>query len=259
MKCYLLVCIIMLASLINVKAQTIQFCNSYTPEGKALDHSNKWSIKLSGGYVTVLFNNAGKNIPTPTLLFEIERQNPSGSILKLESKTVKVDKSKKFALLEYKFITPGEYNFKVLDKNKLLASGKVNIRLSSSSITGTGPIDTYYYSSSKLSSGVNFIDSTGHFQKKTSSFAVDKNAGGYVTFKLNGNKALNTDKIVVEIYKLQEVGSDHYETKAFNISNINWHWTSFNLTFYEAGSYQIKAYNGAGVWISECFITVTNK
>lgn len=241
------------------EAQTLKFCSSFTPEGIAADAANAWTIKPAGGYINVVYHNEGKNINSPLLTFQVKKENHAGVITEVETVPVVPDKSKKFAFVDYKFVTPGEYIFEVRDKDKVLASEKVSIRMHSGSVTGTAPIDTYYYSASALSSGINFDPGTGKFEKKISSFVVDKTTGGFVTFKMNANKPINSDKLIVEVYKLQDTNSEYVETKEFSISNINWYWASFNLTFHDAGQYQVKTYNGSGVWMNDCFITVTNK
>jgi hypothetical protein len=76
--------------------------------------------------------------------------------------------------------------------------------------------------------------------KNASSFFIINPEGGYITVLINNGKPINTDKLILQVWKLSKSGNydEFIETRKIDI-NANMESPFFKYIFYEAGKYKI--------------------
>ncbi|HEY8399945.1 MAG TPA: hypothetical protein VIK89_01715 [Cytophagaceae bacterium] len=263
MKKLLLSFILLIALSVVTNAQRIYFCANYTEAGEPISPGSLWNIEPSGGFVYVLFQSGGPVINS-NLNFHISKLSGNDYVA-FDVKSVTPTAGSNWALLDYKFMSEGDYRFIVKDvDNNELAKEYVSIKLKSSTTSSTTTTDntnsssTMYYTYSSVKAGTAVDNITGYITNEGSNFKLNKD-GSTLCFKVsNAPKTLGTTKLIVDVYKMSSAGKyEFFETLNYNIADLD--WTYFKYTIANPGSYKLKVYNGQSVWINDCLITVTKK
>jgi hypothetical protein len=91
-----------------------------------------------------------------------------------------------------------------------------------------------------------------------STFFIIGSNGGYVTIMINNGKPIQTDKLIVNVWKAS--GNDNYEefieTQKIAI-NPNMYSPFFKYIFYDAGRYKIVINNKSEEWINTEYLTIS--
>jgi hypothetical protein len=252
--------ILILTSLLNVGAfsQRIYFCANYTSSGDPISAGTVWTITASGGYVYFLFQkNASSDMPK-TVNFYINKLSGTDYV-SFDVKAVTPESNQSFAILDYKFLTAGSYQVVAKDENlRELTKEYVTINNkeeTTTTTTTTSSQEPDYYSSSSITSGTS-IDDYGIVSGTSETYTIPAQ-GAYVIFKVdNLGKALNTEQLIVDVYKKNEAGTyEFHETKNYDIKSTL-DWVYFKYTFYAAGDYKLSVYNKDWKYIYTAYATI---
>ncbi|GJQ63554.1 MAG: hypothetical protein SCALA702_26070 [Melioribacteraceae bacterium] len=249
----IIILLLLLASVAT--AQNVYFCKSYTERGVPIEASINMKIKPGGSEIYILLDNDGEPIHDNMIYLFIDK-NINGEFEPFDSKPIDIREGRTWAVFEYRFNEEGEYkaNF-VNTKNRLLASGKVNILYDK---TYFKPSETYnpsYYDYSRIVFSKAIIDDKPFDIKDA--FQLIK--GGTMIFAyLNTGKQLNTEKIFVEVY-VDENGDrefdQHIDSKKYKV-DPGWRDTFFRYTVKKAGMYKFEIYNENNVLMGSSFVSV---
>ena len=247
---------------IGVFSQRIYFCANYTASGDPISSGGTWTITADGGYVYVLFQSGNAKMPK-TVTFGLLKLS-GNDYAAFDVKTVPSEKGKSFVVLDYKFLTPGSYQFVVKDdKLKEITKEFVTITskdnststTSSTTTTTTSTGDINYYLDSKITSGTS-IDDYGAVSG-TSDYYTIPAEGAYVIYKVdNAGKALNTEQLIVDVYKKNDAGTYEFvETKNYDIKS-EFDWIYFKYSFYSAGDYKLAVYSKEWKYINTAYTII---
>lgn len=104
------------------------------------------------------------------------------------------------------------------------------------------------------------IDSEGNIGDKTESIIINKKTGSYAFCVVsNYPEVLNTDELIVDIYKKSGDEYKFVETKEYTLSSTTVKTTYFKYSFYEKGDYKFAVYNKNSKWINTSYLTVKYK
>jgi len=90
-----------------------------------------------------------------------------------------------------------------------------------------------------------------------SSYFIISPDGGYVTIEVDNKKPINTEKLIVQVWKVSRSGikDEFIETKKIDI-NSNMYAPYFKYIFYEAGKYKIVINSKDEEWINTGFVSI---
>lgn len=105
-----------------------------------------------------------------------------------------------------------------------------------------------------------FCDSykNGKAQNPSSTFKLEGN-GKYVELVLTNEKGLDTDKLMVDVWKKKEEDSnfnDHFDSKEVKIDKKQT-TAVFHYSFRKPGEYKISVFTKDFVWITSGYVTIT--
>lgn len=90
-------------------------------------------------------------------------------------------------------------------------------------------------------------------------FSIGSEGGFIFVVADNNPSALNTDQIIVDIWRKKGSQYDDFvETKRYNITSTL-DYTYFKYSFFEKGDYKISVYTKDQVWINTGYVTVKKK
>ena len=141
-----------------------------------------------------------------------------------------------------------------------MAREYVTIKLKSgTSADNTNTTTTLYYTNSTVTPGTDINLTSGLVYNSNGPFYLDNNYSSTIYFKVsNSGKNLNTNKLIVDIYKMNSSGVyDFYATKYFDI--VDKDWVYFSYGFSSTGSYKVNVYNGISTWINTGYLTINDK
>jgi hypothetical protein len=249
----------------------IIFCEE-VESNEPVNESTSFIIPSSGGSLTVQVNNGSKPLKTTQMIVDIYKIPAGGNDYTefVETKNYDIKETWNKPYFEYTFSGVGEYKFYVYNADEVfINSGTVTMKLKGSTTTttntrsnprsgGDAPVDTYYYSNSK----VIFCEDVVNNEPSNASteFTIPK-AGAYLTVQVDNGKALKTTQLVVDIYKKPKGSSDYtefVETKRYDIEE-HWNRPYFTYTFYSGGEYKLSVYNADEVWINAGYVTIKQK
>ncbi len=260
MKKILTLLSLMIVLHIGTFSQRVYFCSNYTESGDPVSVSTVWNITADGGYVYFLFQKGSSKMPK-TINFYINKLSGSDYV-SFDVKSVTPESGKSFAILDYKFLTAGSYQvvakdekLKELTKEFVTINNKEITSTTTTTTTTTSTDNVDYYSGSSITIGT-AIDDYG-VVTGTSEFYTIPAEGAYLIFKVdNSGKALNTEKLVVDIYKKSEQGTyEFYETKNYDIKS-EFDWIYFQYTFTSPGDYKLSVYNKDWKYINTAYATL---
>jgi hypothetical protein len=256
MRKYLLIVVVSFFCNIGI-SQRIHFCKNYTETGEPISPGSIWTISGTGGNVYILFQNGGKSLNVNSVTYYIDKLSSSSVYLAFDSKYITADPSKTWNVLDFKFTAEGDYRVKVLLNLVEVATEYVTIKSNALPATpGTTTASTDAYVGSSITAGTDITLSSGFVHNQGTSFNLNAQSLARVYFKVsNGTNRLNTTKLIVDIYKMNNSGTyDFYVTKNYDISDLN--WVYFSYDFYLSGSYKVNVYNGTSAWINTAYVTI---
>ncbi|MBW8049613.1 MAG: caspase family protein [Cytophagales bacterium] len=249
-------------------SQKVYFCSNYTEEGEPIGKSNTWTIKPTGGYVYILYNNGSDNIITSKLSLSINKLSGT-KYDQYDTRSITLESKKNWALYDYQFTEAGEYRITFLDANeKELDRDYVTIKLSEGSQADfqyeyadtndqSEVVSTDYYVSSALTF-CEGVDKKGKCFKPAKKWNLGKN-GCSVFCKVDNKAPLKTSQLIVDVFKKE--GTDYskfVDTKYIDIEPDK-NSVFFKYTFDESGEYKFNVYNKGEAWINTEYVTINSK
>lgn len=230
---------------LTIRAQQVSFCSSYSDNGVPKDPSTSWKLGKNGGYIYIIYAGKGKHIKSKSLNIYILKQNNT-AYMPYEKKLVPVRSTKNWAVLDYQFIEPGNYEVVVKDyNNKELASNHLSIHM---------PNEERMHASG-------YYHAVTRFSKVVDGVPADSGtvlAAGQVEILVVNNKSLATDSITIDIFKKgyqTEKYSIYVATKVLVIQDSD-RLFRFYYSFDQSGQYKVSAYNRKGEKISDGYVTI---
>jgi hypothetical protein len=252
--------------LINLNAQRVYFCDSYTSTGEPIGSNTKVSCPADGGYIYFLYQNGSTNLSQGSYHIYVDKLSEE-TYLPFDVKAVEADPSKKWFAYDYNFRTAGDYRITI--KNPALADMiREYLTLIPEQSTGSSysgifddPESIFYYTYSTIEATVSVNASTGQTGGSFESFNIDREQGGRIFFKLsNGDKAVNTQSLNVFVEKMDTGGTAQaFDNKTYPVQNQNSAWTYFSFDFFEPGKFTLNVYSADMVFINSINITVNYK
>ena len=256
MKKVLFIILFSIIFIINIKAQQVYFCKTHTTDGKPIDAQIEWTIKPWGETIEVLFDNEGKPIEGTYVYLFIDREN-NGTYEPFDSKAIKLDYGATWVYYAFKFVELGKYKAYFINSDQdTLGSERLTLKLEESFSTTSQKLSNLYYDRIRLTFCERVIAGRVINEKTHVSMSKD---GGRVQVYLKSKTPLNTDKLLVDIWKQKEGSFDYeqyIESKKFEM-DPTWPDVFFRYRFKSPGNYKIAIYNSDEVLIKSGFITVT--
>ncbi len=241
------------------QSQTLQFAKSFTETGEGIDKRNVWFADSAEQRVAVLFNNGKQTISVHRLVAEIKM--PNDSVAKL---ILKVGSNKNWVADYFEMKELGKYAVSVKDeKGNILAANDLYLRGSESPRTEEEAFQvanvnqTLKYEQSVLTFCEAYKE--GKIQNPNTTFKLSGN-GKYVEIVLNSDKAIDTDRIMVDVWKKKEEESsfnDHFDSKEFKADKSQ-KTIVFHYSFRKPGDYKISVFTKDFVWITSGYVSITN-
>lgn len=240
----------------NINAQQVYFCKTHTTDGKPIDAQIEWTMKPWGETIEILLDNEGNRINGTYIYLFIDREN-DGVYEPFDSKAIKLDYGATWVYYAYKFVELGRYKAYFINSNQdTLGTERLTLKLEESFSTTSKKLSSIYYDRIKLTFCERVI--AGRIINKKSFISMSKD-GGKVQVYLKSSTPLNTDKLLVDIWKQKENSFDYeqyVESKKYAMSE-DWPDVFFRYRFKGPGNYKIAIYNSDEVLIKSGFITVT--
>jgi hypothetical protein len=249
-------CALMLFFAANVFSQSITFCSDYTSTGTPIGSSKNWSIKSTGGYVTMVYSQSSNFYLNDNFWIYVDVMT-NGSYVPY--KTIEVTPSKFYNWFPYSLWMDKPGDFKVVVKSITtdLATAYMNVTQSGGDYTSpSGTTSSANYSGSQVYF-CSDVSSTGQPIGADQSFTVNSGGGWVMVLVKNGDgRALNTSSFIVDIYKKKNGEYTFYETK--NVTGVlsSSDYDYFKYTFYDSGDYRFSVYNADSKLIQDGYVTV---
>ena len=195
-----------------------------------------------------------------------------------EKRVMKLQNSRTWAVLDYQFTEPGNYEVIVKDKNgKSLATNYLAVSQGSSDVKNSKDTDSQQNEKANQKTMQFKIDSMvaqnkdpdrSYYNAKTifcrsASNGIPKDTGsvfraGVVNVEVMNDKALMSDSMTVDVFKkgyATEKYPIYVTSKNFRIDAMQ-NKAYFALNFDQTGEYKIVSYNRRSQMISEGFVTI---
>lgn len=213
--------------------KSITLCEKYDTYGKASGIYKTWTIKETGGYVNVVYNNGGKNI-TGALWLYVDKKNSEGDYVAYDTQTFETGSGKTWSAYQYTFKEAGEYKISAVSSKGEEAMAYTTIEFASGVQT-------------KTERSLVLCDSYDDYGKPMGIATVwnIKKEGGWIYILYNHGEKIK-QSISLYVDKKNTTGKyEAYETKTFTYDGTK-NWSVFDFNFKEAGDYLVSAvYNGS--------------
>jgi serine protease Do len=222
-------------------------------------------IQPAGGYVWVIVTNKPNTLNTMGLIMDVYRKD-GGEYKFHETKEYDLTKlDLKTTYYKYTFYKEGDYKLKVYNKDsKWINDAFISVSIeggssntSNTKTTGGGSGDIYAGSKVYFT---NEIGDKGDIGPSYSEFIINKSKGSFIYVVVdNFPNTLETDELIVDIYKKK--GSDYifFETKRYTLGKSTLNTTYFKYSFFEKGEFKIMVYNKNSKWINTGYVTIKYK
>ncbi len=254
MRLKLLLSLLILFS-IKLSAQKIYFAGGVTNDGTPLSVVKSLEIDPAGNYLYIVLNNEDRPLNCDLLYLFVDKF--VGTVYEpFDSKVIKVDSNATWASFNYKFIEPGDYKIYFLNmRQKKIAEADFTVKLKEQFVTERRTVTSSYYDYCQFV----FCEIVlGGKPVRIKSRAYTKKNQGLMYAYINNGAPLNTEIIIVDIWKRGENSFDYdefVETKKFKVEP-DWPDTYFKYQFKQPGSYKFTVYNQNEVIMCKNYITV---
>lgn len=240
----------------HIYAQQVYFCKTHTTDGKPIDAQIEWTIKPWGETIEILFDNEGNPINGTYAYLFVDREI-DGKYEPFDSKAIKLDYGATWVSYAFKFVELGRYKAYFINSNQdTLGSERLTLKLEESFGSTSKKLNNLYYDRIRLRFCERVI--AGRVINEKSFISMSKD-GGRVQVYLVSRTPLNTDRLLVDIWKQKENSFEYeqyIESKKFKMDPA-WSDVFFRYRFKSPGYYKIAIYNSDEVLIKSGFITVT--
>ncbi|RMD50019.1 MAG: hypothetical protein D6830_03665 [Ignavibacteria bacterium] len=236
-------------------AQKIYFCQGVTSDGNPLNKVKSFEIDPSGNYLYILLDNDGIPLSTDLLYLFVDRFVGT-SYEPFDSKVIKLDSNATWASYNYQFIEPGDYKIYFINiYQKKIAEARFSVKLREKYISERNAVTSSYYDFCQFV----FCEIVlGGKPVRIKNRAYTSKNQGLMYAYINNGAPLNTNKIIVDIWKRGENSFDYdefVETKKFKVEP-DWPDTYFKYQFKKPGSYKFTVYNQNEVIMCKNYINV---
>ncbi len=244
--------IILLASLLlfdSSISQTVSFCEGIDESGQPHKTSLKWTVRPDGGIVSIHYMQ--DSIIRHEKLYVYIDKKEKDVFREFDSRSLIIEEIKKWAVLDYDFNEPGEFRVTFLDQQrKPLAEGSVIIEVATRHIT------TSYYSGCELF----FCEDSrgGEAYNPSGEFAIDE-FGGEIVLLIKHTKPLNTNIIIVDIWKKRGEKYDKFVDAVRFRVEPQWRYAKVVCEFSTPGEYKAMIYNEDEIWITSGIVEVVRE
>ncbi len=240
-------------------AQEIHFCLGYTVRGEPLRVSNSWNINEDGGYLYILYKQPGEVEKNRYDLVVSEEMN--GAFIEVSRHRIVPELGKHWAAVYHKFFKGGDFKVTVHDRTNIVATEYLTIIDRKTRILGKKKFKQdprFIYASTKIIACQTVKE--GKPVNPSAVFSIAENTTP-VTFLILHDKAMNTDKLNIDLYKkLTPFGeySEFVESRRVQLERDS-NNTYFRLKFIEPGEYKVYIYDLDQVWINSGYVTINSK
>ncbi len=236
---YILLTIFLLVTTLN--AQNIYFSKSFTENGEPIDAVNKFTIEPSGGKIYILMRDENNNIEDEILYIFIDKKF-DGEYKPFDSKTIRNPDKKNWVAYDYEFKDPGEYEIYIVNTaQKRMTSGKLSVAYKKFEPTESQEIRASYYRNTNIVLAERVFNGKA-FNERSS---VSMSDGGTINVYLSMSRPLNTDKLLIDVWKKDGLDGDYVEyveSKKFKVEP-EWLHTFFKYNFRNRGEYKISIHD----------------
>lgn len=230
-----------------VSAQKLSFCSAVSEAGEPTDARTSWEVK-SGSAIKFLFQDAAP-IETAKLLFYIDRKNDDGTYAVFDTKSVKPDKAKSWASIEYTFSQSGIYKISVGDaRGKSLAESMCTVQVQAGA-SKNASLDYYAGARVRFASG---LDTQGKPELYQTNFTLASGSTLYIC--IDHTQALKTSTVSVEI-STGDGYKEKVETKKVTVKSSEFSCI-VPYVFPKAGEYKVAVYSSDDTFISSGTVSV---
>jgi hypothetical protein len=239
-------------------AQQVYFVESYTEDGDPIGAANEWEIKPWGSFIYILLDSEEDSL-TGNILYLFIDKKEDGVFQPFDSKTINLGFNQQWVVYNYKFTQTGEYDvYFITSDQQRFAGERVRIKFEESFTNPTTKVGRSYYDNCKMIFCRKVLVG-GKPLGVTNSLKLS-NSSGSIYVLLNNYRAMNTSKILVDIWRKKNRAYEYdefIESKKFRI-NPDWPDTFFKYSFTRPGEYKITVYDENESLIKSGFFTVTN-
>ena len=247
----------------SVFAQQIYFSQSYSDNGEPIGASNKWQINPKGGYVYILYDNEKKGDLDRGTYYVMVDKKSNDMFEAFDSKSIKLNEEKDWLVYNYIFNEAGTYKvYFMAPGQKRLAEETVEISILGGDIVSDNVVPertiktSAYYEDMRMYFCEWVINDRPIHPKQQTSLRQKE---GWIFLYMNLNAPINSDKLVVEIWrkKFGSLSHDQYiETKEYAVTP-EWTYSFFRYQFKEVGDYKFNIYTDKDVLIGSRYIKVS--
>lgn len=242
----------------KVQAQTLQFAKVFTETGEGVDKRNVWYADSAEQRVAILYVNGKQTIQLHRLTAEIKM--PNDSLVKL---VLKVGSNKNWVAEYFTMTEIGKYEVTVKDDkgnnlavNTLFLRGQESFRTDNEPVQISNAVMTLKYEKCVLTFCESFKN--GEFIHPGSNFKWTEK-GKYIEIVLQSDTPIETDKIVMDVWKKKEgesVYSDHVDSKEVKVDRTK-NTNVFHYSFRKQGDYKISLFTKDIVWITSGYVSIS--
>jgi len=252
LKKYFFIFIFLYFSAIN--AQRIILCKAYTNNGEPIDFIYESTLLLNQS-VCVLFLGENKIITGRNVNLFIDRI--IGDKRQNQLNKVFIPSKENWIAYVYKFSNEGKFEIYFTDGDKYRFS-TLTVNVSAQKVTKKIEPPVYIqYPDAEITLCERIQSGRPADIKRTVSLQT---GGGTVYIYVNNIQPLNTEKILINIWRRAKYGLDYSEfvdSKKYQIDR-NWNDTFFKYKFTKPGGYKIELYDEKELLIKTAYISVTN-
>ncbi|OGU59139.1 MAG: hypothetical protein A2V66_12820 [Ignavibacteria bacterium RBG_13_36_8] len=239
----------------QLQSQQIYFCQSHTENGEPINASIIWNLKAWGENIFILYNNGNKPIKEPILYMLIDKYT-NDKYYPFDSRAIHIEKQIPWVVQNYKFTEPGKYEVYFMGStHERLVSARFTINIEETANPQKRQISNFYYDNCELLFCQVVIGGKPYNVKKT----ISMSAGGSTYIYLNNENPLNTEQLLVNVWRKKNRAFDYdefIESKKFGMKT-EWKDVFFKYKFKAPGEYKISIYNDREIQIKTGFITVS--
>ena len=225
----------------NLSAQQIYFSKAHTESGEPIDAVNRFTIEPSGGSIYILMRDENNNIEDEILYIFIDKKFDN-DYKPFDSKTIRNPDKKNWVAYNYEFTDPGEYEIYIVNTaQKRMTSGKLSVRYKKFEPKETEETRASYYRNTNIVFAERVFNGKA-FNEKSS---LSMSNGGAINVYLSMRRPLNTDRLLVDVWKKEGLDGDYIEyveSKKFKVEP-EWLHAFFKYNFRSRGEYKISIHN----------------
>ncbi len=243
------------------KNSKITFHNAISDDGVLGKTGEVYDILNDGlDYVFVQVSNYGEPLNTDGFIVDAYKKSGDKYTF-VETKNFDIQSDKSASYFKYFPQYTGDYRISVYTKNAVwINDGYVTFSLKEGGSSGSESTSETGTAFSK--SKINFTNDEANVLKSDfyyKEFTIGKEGGFIYTVVDNYPEKLNTDQIIVDIWKKKAGKYDSFvETKKYNITSTL-DYTYFKYTFYDTGDFKISVFTKDEKWINTGYVTIKKK